>query len=212
MNQLLPATPRAFDYLISGGDAALLLSDELPEDDPLAGARQLAELANGRATCLIGISCGLSAPYVAGQLDFALCAGAGSAAVAIGFNPAELSRDAPVGGLRSGAASFRDVARSLSLASRQGQRHALVNPVVGPEAVAGSSRMKGGSATLILADAICYRAVALHASRRKGGSPTAAPPPIALAVDKAHSAVRNTYREATSIAQVCSVLFCSVIT
>lgn len=66
-NRLLAGESDAasFDYLISGGDAALLLSDELPEDDPTEGATQLADLAAGRAACLhIGVSCGLSAAYV----------------------------------------------------------------------------------------------------------------------------------------------------
>jgi N-acetylmuramic acid 6-phosphate (MurNAc-6-P) etherase/predicted NBD/HSP70 family sugar kinase/ribosomal protein S18 acetylase RimI-like enzyme len=218
MQRLLPAEPRAFDYLISGGDAALLLSDELPEDDPIAGAAQLSELALDRAACvLIGISCGLSAPYVAGQLDHALCAPSiGSAdikaddhvqgtrfgAVAIGFNPAEHARDNPVSGLRSGARSFRDLTSALMLASKPGKRdaaasHALVNPVIGPEAVAGSSRMKGGSATLILADAICYRALQL--------SRGASAPLISDFVDKAHDTTRRVYAEAQAIAQVCEL-------
>jgi N-acetylmuramic acid 6-phosphate (MurNAc-6-P) etherase len=60
-----------FRYKISGGDAALLLSDELPEDDPQQGAADLQSVeaeANGAPVMLIGITCGLSAPYVAGQV------------------------------------------------------------------------------------------------------------------------------------------------
>ena len=37
----------------------------------------------------------------------------------------------------------------------------VLNPVIGPEPVSGSSRMKGGSATTVLLDAICLRAVGL---------------------------------------------------
>lgn len=40
---------------------------------------------------------------------------------------------------------------------RSAGRHLLVNPVVGPEPVAGSSRMKGGTATLILLDVLCIK-------------------------------------------------------
>ena len=183
---------KSFDYLISGGDAALLLSDELPEDDPRLGAIQLALLAKDRSRCLhIGISCGLSAPYVAGQLDHAIFATHFTAA-AIGFNPSDLSRDATVDGLHAGRNSFRDVAKALEEAS---PIHSLVNPVVGPEAVAGSSRMKGGTATLILADAICYRAVCIS----KGLSA----PTIPDAIGHAQTTIRLTYMEAKSIASVC---------
>lgn len=188
-NHLMPADPCAFDYLISGGDAALLLSDELPEDDPMAGATEISKVAAERPPCfLIGISCGLSAPYVAGQLDHALVASDRFGAAAIGFNPASLSRNAPIAGLQSGG-TFRDVATSLAA------RGALLNPVVGPEAIAGSSRMKGGSATLILADAVCYRALQLSRGE--------AAPSIAAAVGSAHEAVRTTYLHAHSIATVC---------
>ena len=193
----------AADYLISGGDAALLLSDELPEDDPAVGAQQLSELASTWPACLlIGVSCGLSAPYVAGQLDRAISAG--WSATALGFNPAELARDTPVDNMISGS-SFRDIAAVLAnpataivmRGSGGSGRHALLNPVVGPEAVAGSSRMKGGTATLILADAICYRA-----SRLLRGQNAL---PIAAALGAASEATRLTYAEATSIATVCEL-------
>ena len=74
-NAMLRARNHApvFRYLISGGDSALLLSDELPEDDPVTGAAELqAVVASHEATLLVGITCGLSAPYVAGQLDLAM--------------------------------------------------------------------------------------------------------------------------------------------
>ena len=209
-NRLLPKEPKAFDYLISGGDAALLLSDELPEDDPVAGAAQLEAIGGGRTACVnMGISCGLSAPYVAGQLDFAISTAASSrasppryAAVAIGFNPAALSRDAPVAGLSCGG-SFRDICTALTQPSEDPTRpspHALVNPVVGPEAVAGSSRMKGGSATLVIADAIAYRATRIVAGEDARDAPT-----IAQCVGRAHEAYRCTYLQARAIASVCKL-------
>lgn len=65
------------------------MGDELPEDDPPrggcgsrylshptilhAGARELAEMTSGADhVMLLGITCGFSAPYVAGQIDHAL--------------------------------------------------------------------------------------------------------------------------------------------
>ncbi len=93
-----------FQYLISGGDTALLESEELPEDDPITGAQQLSALVGSRKrVVLIGITCGLSAPYVAGQLDWAMKRdGAANdsktvtSTVLMGFNPISLARKAPI--------------------------------------------------------------------------------------------------------------------
>jgi len=43
-------------------------------------------------------------------------------------------------------------------------RHFVVNPIVGPEAITGSSRMKGGSATKLLLETLfaCALSRALH--------------------------------------------------
>ena len=77
-------------------------------------------------------------------------------------------------------------------------RGGLVKPVVGPEAVAGSSRTKGGTATLILADAIGYRAARLVCSE---------------AAPSIHARRRmRCYAEATSIAAVCEGRRCAVAT
>ena len=114
------------------------------------------------------------------------------------FNPASLSRDNPVAGLHTGG-SFRDVCAALVQSSKQSSKrgcsmYQLINPVVGPEAVAGSSRMKGGTTTLILADAICYRATQLSK-----GMPA---PSIEAALGRAHEAMRATYKQARDIAKV----------
>jgi hypothetical protein len=37
--------------------------------------------------------------------------------------------------------------------------HGMINPVIGPEPVTGSSRMKGGSATMVILDTLCLRAL-----------------------------------------------------
>ena len=73
----------------------MLLSDELPEDDPGLGKRDLQSIIAGREHVLfIGITCGLSAPYVAGQLDWALTQ-PNIHSVALGFNPIEFARVSP---------------------------------------------------------------------------------------------------------------------
>ena len=58
-------------YCVSGGDEALLVSKELPEDDPHLGAQDFHAAIDGfKESFLFGITCGLSAPYVA--MDFSL--------------------------------------------------------------------------------------------------------------------------------------------
>ena len=100
--------------------------------------------------------------------------------VLIGFNPVELSRNAPIEGWPH---TCRDV--FTALAEREMQeiqemdrrqkndlgetsskealattRSAIVlNPIVGPEAITGSSRMKGGSMTKMLLDAVFLSAL-----------------------------------------------------
>ena len=118
-------------YLIAGGDEALFCAKEAFEDRAEAGAADLARLVGNSETkdfFFIGISCGLSAPYVGGQIEWAMehftipCA-------AIGFN---------------------------SIASLPIFTHpslSLFNPILGPECVTGSSRMKGGTATKIILEA-----------------------------------------------------------
>lgn len=60
--------PQVMRYAISGGDAALLFSDELPEDNPRLGAAEAtAILGDATPSLFVGVSCGLSAPYVFGS-------------------------------------------------------------------------------------------------------------------------------------------------
>jgi N-acetylmuramic acid 6-phosphate (MurNAc-6-P) etherase len=180
---------RAFHYLLAGGDAALLIPAESVEDSAAAG---VADYAAWEARCgvavedpvvLVGISCGLSATYVAALL----AAGAARRAVlpvALGFNDVTAVRAVAVPGA---GVTFHGVLQALLEA---GPEHALViNPVVGPEAVAGSSRMKGGSATWILLAAACEEALA--AAREGGAAPAAAS--IKRRLIRAEAAVRALY-------------------
>ncbi|XP_029931104.1 glucokinase regulatory protein [Myripristis murdjan] len=140
-----------YSYIIAGGDRALLSSQEAPEDDPALGMLSLQKLCEGKRRVLfIGISCGLSAPFVAGQLDFCLQHLDVYTPVLVGFNPAFQARDEPMPGC---SLTFRSVVdRMQELATSQ--KAFLLNPTVGPEAISGSSRMKGGSATKILLETV----------------------------------------------------------
>ncbi|XP_039462210.1 glucokinase regulatory protein isoform X4 [Oreochromis aureus] len=125
---------KVYSYIIAGGDRALLSSQEAPEDDPRLGVLSLKKVCEGKKRVLfIGISCGLSAPFVAGQLDFCMQHPEVYTPVLVGFNPAHQA---------SVVQRMQELAKS--------QKAFLINPAVGPEAISGSSRMKGGSATKIL--------------------------------------------------------------
>lgn len=81
-----------FDYCIAGGDKALLTSQELPEDDPIAGVKDLKEATNDATNVvLIGITCGLSAPYVGGQIEYSMKQ-ENWVSILLGFNPTRLAR------------------------------------------------------------------------------------------------------------------------
>eukprot|EP00047_Mylnosiga_fluctuans_P014772 m.41046 g.41046 ORF g.41046 m.41046 type:complete len:580 (+) comp5649_c0_seq1:190-1929(+) len=158
MKSLCPDLPAMFHYRISGGDDALVLSKELPEDDPHLGMSNLQEITDiGPATTFIGITCGLSAPYVAGQVHYAMSA-AHTTTVLLGFNPVELARNVPI---ENWDLRCYDVFTALQRKERESPAtHVVLNPIVGPEPITGSSRMKGGSMTKLLLDAIFLSAIA----------------------------------------------------
>lgn len=103
--------------IIAGGDDALRKAVEAAEDDPEQAARDLD--ANGLTArdAVVAISASGNTPYTLGALEHAKRSGA--AAIAITCNPD----------------SKMAAAAEVSIA-----------PVVGPEAIAGSSRMKAGTA------------------------------------------------------------------
>jgi hypothetical protein len=132
---------QAFDYLIAGNDAALILPQEQAEDNPLAGQNDLAswesanDISRDVPVVVIGISCGLSATYVASMLDAALSPSRPCyTAVALGFNPVDAVRQVKVDGW---AGSFYATLQALENAG--GLRGIIVNPIAGPETIAGSS-------------------------------------------------------------------------
>eukprot|EP00052_Salpingoeca_macrocollata_P020553 m.173075 g.173075 ORF g.173075 m.173075 type:complete len:639 (+) comp21291_c0_seq7:49-1965(+) len=158
-----PAVPRAqplFAYLISGDDQSLVISNELPEDDPGQGAADLVRVTRGCTQVLfVGITCGLSAPYVAGQISHSM-AQAGWGTVLMGFNPVHLARNVPI---EKWDRTCRDVFLELHQQEQQQLKSGhegiaglccALTPVVGPEALTASSRMKGGSMSKILLETV----------------------------------------------------------
>jgi N-acetylmuramic acid 6-phosphate etherase len=103
--------------VIAGGRGAMLKSSEETEDNPLEGERDLRRIRLSRKDVLVGISASGQAPYVLGGMRYARRIGART--VGLTVNPA-----APMKPLA-------DV---------------FIAPVVGPEVLTGSSRMKAGTA------------------------------------------------------------------
>jgi hypothetical protein len=172
-NRLLPAAVTGkFMYTIAGGDGAIVKSAEALEDNPSAALQDLRDAlgslspAPGTAPppppppcVLVGITCGMSATYVGSQLEYAL-ADPNIFPVLVGFNPVERARGVVI---PSWGKSFKHFALELAKADCSG-RACLLNPVVGPEVVTGSTRMKSGSVTKVVLEIVCSQAVACAAA------------------------------------------------
>ena len=126
---------------------------------PLAGDDASSPASALSRVVVVGVSCGFSAAYVAEALERALDDGEGLFRGArvdvtcVGFNHPSSARP-----------DFHRVMTALH-GSARGER-VLINPILGPEAIAGSTRMKGGTATkLVLDAAFAAAAVSACASR-----------------------------------------------
>lgn len=158
-NRILRESGRreAFRYFNAGGDAALFRSSEAPEDNWKAAAEQLKHILpeNGPAV-YVGITCGLSAPAMASQMELCL-ARPNTTTVLLGFNPPHLARTIKIEGWHR---VFADVVHDMLERAKKDKSALLLLPVVGPEAITGSTRMKGGSATKIILEVVFSLAVA----------------------------------------------------
>jgi N-acetylmuramic acid 6-phosphate etherase len=111
------ASPDMVQGIMAGGERALTRASETSEDDPAAGARDLLARGFTAQDVLVGIAASGRTPYVLGAIAEACRMGA----VTIGIccvPDAELSRAVEI----------------------------PIAPLVGPEIVAGSTRMKAGTA------------------------------------------------------------------
>ncbi|MCA0935441.1 N-acetylmuramic acid 6-phosphate etherase [Vibrio alginolyticus] len=103
--------------LIAGGPAAILKAKEGAEDSPLLGEQDLKSIDFSSNDVVVGIAASGRTPYVIGGLEYANEIGATT--VALSCNP-----DSPI-------AEIAEIA---------------ISPVVGPEALTGSTRLKSGTA------------------------------------------------------------------
>jgi N-acetylmuramic acid 6-phosphate etherase len=109
--------PELVQGIIAGGYEALYRATEASEDDRDAGARDAEARGVGARDALVGIAASGRTPYTIGAVEFAR--GIGAFTVALTCAP-----DSPI-------------TRAAEVS---------VVPVVGPEAVAGSTRLKAGAA------------------------------------------------------------------
>ncbi|XP_034369776.1 glucokinase regulatory protein isoform X1 [Arvicanthis niloticus] len=144
-----------YTYLIAGGDRSVVASREQTEDSALHGIEELKKVAAGKKrVVVIGISVGLSAPFVAGQMDYCMDNTDVFLPVLVGFNPVSMARSDPIEDWKS---TFRQVAERMQKMQEK-QEAFVLNPAIGPEGLSGSSRMKGGSATKILLETLLLAA------------------------------------------------------
>lgn len=97
---------------------------------------------------------------------------------------------AAVKGLKVGgwSSSFHEVLTDML--GRNAPRAVIINPIVGPEAIAGSSRMKGGSATKIICETMATVAVALALGSGAAHRAAVAADPFLL-----HATVRDAFMQ-----------------
>ncbi|XP_041486897.1 glucokinase regulatory protein [Microtus oregoni] len=130
-------------------------SQERTEDSALYGIDELKKVAAGKKrVTVIGISVGLSAPFVAGQMDYCTDNTAVFLPVLVGFNPVSMARNDPIEDWRS---TFRPVVEWMQKMQEK-QEAFVLNPAIGPEGLSGSSWMKGRSATKILLETLLLAA------------------------------------------------------
>lgn len=122
--------PHLVQGIIAGGDTALRTSVEGAEDDPDAARRELESRKLGGADVVVGIAASGSTPFVRGALQAARARGAFAALVTC--NP------------RAELAALADL---------------VIAPAVGPEVIAGSTRMKAGTATKLVLNTITTAAM-----------------------------------------------------
>lgn len=115
------AAPDLVQGIMAGGEAALARATETTEDDPAIGARDLREHGFTPRDVLVGIAASGRTPYVLGAI-------------------AEARR---IGALTAGISCTPGSELAAAV-------HLPITPLTGPEILAGSTRMKAGTATKLV--------------------------------------------------------------
>ncbi|RYG66687.1 N-acetylmuramic acid 6-phosphate etherase [bacterium] len=140
--------------IIAGGREAVFRSQEGAEDVYENGARDLQQVEFSANDCLIGIAASGRTPYVLGALDYARQLGAFTAGICV--NPGAVLQE------------HCDI---------------FIAPLVGPEALTGSSRMKAGTAQKLILNMIST-GVMLRLGRVEGNLMTHLTPSCEKLVDR----------------------------
>ena len=112
--------------IIAGGHEALVRAQEGAEDDPAEGAKAVDAMDVGATDFVLGIATSGTTPYVHGALDRARELGAKTGFLLCTYPSAELVEKHDV----------------------------VIAPLVGPEVITGSTRMKAGTATKLVLNTI----------------------------------------------------------
>ncbi len=123
--------PEMVQAIIAGGEIALTQAVEGVEDDRSAGERAIDEREVGSKDCVVGITASGRTPFVLAALERARERGAGAILGVTNNRPSEIERVA-----------------EITLAA-----------VVGPEMVAGSTRMKSGTAQKLILNMLTTQAM-----------------------------------------------------
>lgn len=127
--------------IIAGGDGALRKSSEGKEDDPTGAHEELTRLNVGPDDTVVGIAAGGTTPYVWGALDFAKSRGAATAILCCVPVAALMSRP------RQPVVRANEPTPLAPSPKLPAQVDHVIELLVGPEVVTGSTRMKAGTAT-----------------------------------------------------------------
>ncbi len=125
--------PEMVQGVIAGGPAALFRAQEWAEDDPEAGAAAMDERKVGPHDFVLGIATSGTTPFVHGALRRAKERGAKTGFLLCTYPTEELT-------------ARHDV---------------VIAPLVGPEVITGSTRMKAGTATKLVLNTISTGAMVL---------------------------------------------------
>ena len=117
--------PELVRGVIAGGDAALRRSVEASEDDPAAGARDLVAAGFGAGDVVVGIAASGRTPYVLGAV----------------------AKAKSLGGITCGISCTPDSELSRAV-------DFPIEPKPGPEVLAGSTRLRAGTATKLVLNMI----------------------------------------------------------
>ena len=118
-------SPDLVQGIIAGGKAALARATEATEDDPVAGKRDLLERGFSGRDVLVGIAASGRTPYVLGAV--AAARELGATTIGISCTPDS------------------ELARAVDIP---------ITPLPGPEVIAGSTRMRAGTAAKLVLNTI----------------------------------------------------------